>query len=265
MSFGFIEHPDTWKSRTRDEVLMAVKRLQEMHTQGMLGGEFMPEDSHPELPLGSAENYHYFTLPMALNYQRNSYALWRAAAKTYAGPETAYLFDPHRVSKAETDDVRIHLLKHRLAVQPRKHIDTWVSLCVTVCELLHGDIRMLFRSCGSDVALIRDFVQVANKQRFPYLSGRKICNYWLYVMDQYTDCQLQNRGKLTVAPDTHVIQATIILGILPPNMRDDPEIPSAVSAAWIEILAGTGIEPIDIHTPLWLWSRRGFRPSVYPS
>jgi hypothetical protein len=25
-----------------------------------------------------------------------------------------------------------------------------------------------------------------------------------------------------------------------------------------EILRGTGLVPIDIHTPLWLWSRSGF-------
>ena len=33
----------------------------------------MPEDENPSLKIDSLENYLYFTLPMSLNYQRNSY------------------------------------------------------------------------------------------------------------------------------------------------------------------------------------------------
>ena len=32
----------------------------------------------------------------------------------------------------------------------------------------------------------------------------------------------------------------------------------AVANAWIKALAGSGLAPIDVHTPLWLWSRAGF-------
>lgn len=38
----------------------------------------MPEDENPALDKSSKENYLYFTLPMALNDQRNSYMLWNA-------------------------------------------------------------------------------------------------------------------------------------------------------------------------------------------
>ncbi|WP_274306967.1 hypothetical protein [Solibacillus daqui] len=34
-----------------------------------------------------------------------------------------------------------------------------------------------------------------------------------------------------------------------------------VANAWETVLKGTGLAPIDIHTPLWLWSRAGF-PSL---
>lgn len=46
-----------------------------MWKEGKLGGEFMPEDSNPNLSKASNENFLYFTLPMVLNYQRNSYKL----------------------------------------------------------------------------------------------------------------------------------------------------------------------------------------------
>lgn len=40
------------------------------------GMDKMPEDENPALDKSTKENYLYFTLPMALNYQRNSYMLW---------------------------------------------------------------------------------------------------------------------------------------------------------------------------------------------
>ena len=46
-----------------------------MWKEGKPGGEFMPEDSNPHLSKASNENFLYFTLPMVLNYQRNSYKL----------------------------------------------------------------------------------------------------------------------------------------------------------------------------------------------
>ena len=45
--------------------------------------EVMPEDANPGLKKNSLENYLYFTLPMALNYQRNSYTLWQALYNTF--------------------------------------------------------------------------------------------------------------------------------------------------------------------------------------
>lgn len=60
----------------RDEILEKTKRLVDAYKQGLLGGEKMPEHENPHLELSSNQNYMYFTLPMALNYQRNSYVLW---------------------------------------------------------------------------------------------------------------------------------------------------------------------------------------------
>ncbi|HUD20870.1 MAG TPA: hypothetical protein VMQ44_02275 [Candidatus Saccharimonadales bacterium] len=78
-------------------------------------------------------------------------------------------------------------------------------------------------------------------------------------MSNYTNCQLKNRGALSVAPDTHVIQASVRLGLVAPAVKDRPDAAIQVSRAWEEVLADTGISPIDIHTPLWLWSRGGFK------
>ena len=78
-------------------ILKAVEKLVAHHRSGRLQGEVMPEDANPGLAKDSEENLRYFTLPMALNYQRDSYALWKSALAAYRDPETAFLFDPDKV------------------------------------------------------------------------------------------------------------------------------------------------------------------------
>ena len=110
----------------------------------------------------------------------------------------------------------------------------------------------------NDVDKIREFIQVKNKKKFPYLSGTKICNYWLYVIYQYTDRKYKNIDHLTVAPDTHVCKATLKLGLISNEEFNSSNVQSIVIKRWQEILKDTKYKPIDVHTPLWLWSRNGF-------
>jgi hypothetical protein len=249
------------ETRPKPAVMTDVRRLVAMHGRGALGGQHMPEDVHPALPRDSASLAHYFTLCMALNYQRDSFALWRAATRTFEDPETAMVFDPAYAAAADTKVLSQKLLKHRLALQPIKHTHSWQTICRGICDLLDGDVRNLFLRHDNQVGALLAFIQVAHKKRFPYLSGPKICNYWLYVMDSYTSWKLGERHLLSVAPDTHVIQASIRLGLIPSLPENgSQELRMSVATAWRELLAESEFAPIDVHTPLWLWSRGGFIP-----
>ena len=107
--------------------------------------------------------------------------------------------------------------------------------------------------------MIRNFIQKDNKSLFPYLSGMKICNYWMYVLWQYTDLEFQNLEDLTVAPDTHVIKSTHRLGLINKEELESNNVQMIVIKKWNELLKGTKYKPIDIHTSLWLWSRNNFK------
>ena len=96
------------------------------------------------------------------------------------------------------------------------------------------------------------------KYKFPYLPGTKICNYWLYVIYQYTDRVYQNMENLTVAPDTHVCKASHKLGLIDDEEFASGNVQQIVIDRWQELLQNTMLCPIDVHTPLWLWSRNGF-------
>ncbi len=242
----------------KKEILKNVDILYAMWKKGVLGGEVMPEDANPHLEKSSLENYLYFTLPMALNYQRNSYTLWESANKTYNDEETRFVFDPKECLNRSFEEVQYALTKYKVALQRQKQTEIWLTLCKTFVELFDGDIRNLFIEFDNDVDKIRDFIQNINKKKFPYLSGTKICNYWLFVIWQYTGIQYKNIENLTVAPDTHVIKSTHRLGLINDSELESSKVQSIVIERWNELFEGTKYKPIDIHTPLWLWSRNGF-------
>ena len=238
----------------KKKIMTDVETLITMYKENKLGGEIMPEDANPHL-----ENYLYYTLPMALNYQRNSYTLWEAALKTYNDPETKFIFNPKECLDHEFNEVQRALTKYKVALQKDKQTQIWLSLCQTFVELYDGDIRKLFIDLDDDVNKIRDFIQKENRKKFPYLAGTKICNYWLYVIYQYTDKRYKNIEDLTVAPDTHVCKATYKLGLITEEEFNSSNVQLITIERWQELFQGTKYCPIDIHTPLWLWSRNGFK------
>lgn len=245
----------------KEAVLKNVEELLRLYHSGNLGGEIMPEDANPGLGRGTKENYLYFTLPMALNYQRNSYKLWEAAKSTYLDTEVGDVFCPEYVIQVSPETLRNKLLKYKVALQPNKHIEIWFRLCNTFVDMFQGDVRNLFLNSDNSVKKVKEYI-LANKKKFPYLSGTKILNYWLYVMTQYTDVKLEDRQYITVAPDTHVIQASEKLGLITHDELGNPAIREKVALLWEEVFRGTARCPIDIHTPLWLWSRGGFKVKV---
>lgn len=243
----------------KEKILENIDKLIEMYKKGELGGEVMPEDANPNFEKSSLENYLYFTLPMALNYQRNSYTLWESALKTYNDSETRFVFNPKICLEKSFKEVQYALTKYKVALQKQKQTEIWLTLCNTFMELYNGDIRKLFEEFDNDVNRIREFIQKENKKKFPYLSGTKICNYWLYVIYQYTDRVYRNLECLTVAPDTHVIKASHKLGLISDEELEKSDVQIVTIDRWNELLKKTKYKPIDIHTPLWLWSRNGFK------
>jgi len=71
-----------------------------------------------------------------------------------------------------------------------------------------------------------------------------------------------DRENITVAPDTHIIQASVRLGIITAEEAGQSNVQTVVAQRWNEILKGTDLVPIDVHTPMWLWSRGKFKVEV---
>ena len=172
----------TVEKMTNDSLVRNVKLLVQMHAEGLLGGEIMPEDVLQEI-VPKEELPDVLTLGMTLNYQRNSYALWKSIAEAYHDHQSRWIFHPHAVSKSSHVELRHVLLHYRIALQPTRHPEIWHRVSKGITESSHKrDVMGLFDSVQFDVAALKNIIQMNRKSDFPYLSGPKIFNYWLYVM-----------------------------------------------------------------------------------
>ena len=81
------------------------------------------------------------------------------------------------------------IVQYSLALQPNKQPIIWRRLCETFVEDYDGDVHVLFEKKDQCVNAIKTKI-IKNKKKFPYLSGEKIMNYWLYVMEQYMSALL---------------------------------------------------------------------------
>lgn len=239
-----------------EERLKHITQLVEMHKTGLLGGEVMPEDALVGV-VSEAKLPDVITLAMALNYQRNSYRLWEGVAETYTDAKRNWVFDLSAASEASPEQLREALVAHKVALQPNKHTEIWGKIAHTLAQ--NGGTLQLIANHNSSIANLKEYVQKTHKRDFPYLSGPKIFNYWLYVMETYCGVQWIDREEITIAPDTHILQASVRLGIVPESVLDgSAKSRELVAQAWKDLLHGSTLAPIDVHTPLWLWSRGGF-------
>lgn len=183
--------------------------------------------------------------------------MWQAALKTWEDPNTNYLFYPEKVSEMPIEKVRSDLITHKLGLQPNKHTLIWSTISKTLNEHFDNDPRAVLEAGDFDAQKILTLVQKDQKKLFPYLSGPKMANYWLYILSQYTDVALSNMDHISIIPDTHVIQCSIKLGVVDTKANSE-----RVATAWRELLNDTPLSPVDMHPVLWNWSRNNFQPEV---
>ena len=237
-------------------ILEKVRKLKNAFEAGLIK-QGHKHEVNPGLPRDGRINYLYFTLPVSINYQRSSPAMWASALETYNDPATNYLFYPEKVVERSFEHLQADLTKHKLALQRNRHVQIWQKLATTLVEHYDSDPRQVLKEGEMDVVRLIQNIRKTHKQRFPYLSGAKMSNYWLYILYNFTDAEFSNMDKISIIPDTHVRQCSVVLGLV-----DDGVDPEEVAARWFELLEGSEISPIDMHPILWNWSRANFQPAV---
>lgn len=236
--------------------LARVKKLLAYYEQGLIP-TLAQHEVNPGLPKGGRENYLYFTLPVCINFQRSSPAMWAAALATYNDPQTNYVFFPEKLAATPIEKIRADLTKHKLALQPNKHVFIWTTIAKTLHDFYSDDPRKVIEQAGSDAGVLVTNLQNTYRERFPYLGGLKMSNYWPFILSRYTDVRFKNSHKISIIPDTQVIKCSIHLGIVAATAK-----PAAVERAWEALLKDSGISPSTMHPVLWYWGRNKFLPTV---
>jgi len=183
--------------------------------------------------------------------------MWAAALQTWEDEATRYVFFPEKLAGAPVEQIRADLVKHKLALQPNKHTLIWTTIAKTFYEHYDSDPRKLIAAAGSDAGHLITLLQITHRQWFPYLSGPKLSNYWPFILSHYTDAQFRHPEAISIIPDTHVIQSSVQLGLVPEGATA-----LQVEAVWKALLTGSGINPSRVHPALWNWSRNKFQPEV---
>jgi len=247
-----------WFLNKKAQIIKNCKLLLEWYKKWELGYMKMPEDKNPWLDkMSLEEKLVYFTLPMSLNYQRNSYTLWESVLKTYKDKETKEIFDIKYSASLSEKKLREKLLKYKIALQPNKHIKTWLQISKTVFNNW-WTLTNLFEYCDYDFLKLKEVFQKKYKKWFPYISWPKIFNYWCSILENYTWIKLQNKEFIEIAVDTHVMQGSIKLWIV---KEEEKALISKeeIHKRWRELLKNTWITPAEMHSPLWFWSRNNFK------
>lgn len=241
-------------------------------TTGIHGRVDMPEDRPPAgVETGSREHLLFLTLAVSIDYQRDAYALWESARRTYEDPETRYLFDPGALHEASYARVFADLEKYNLS--KKHHADTtiWRTVGISLYKKWDGDPRNFLADCRYDgptiLRRLKEDRHPANGRMtwdFPFLRGNKIGPLWLRMLRDNAgiDC-MKNLDLVPIPVDIHVARASLCLGIVRGRYEGRLEtIFEEIRHAWAESVRGhaAGDRPmiaLDVDEPLWHLSRFG--------
>jgi hypothetical protein len=245
------------KTQAELEVIDACRRLVAAHKAGALSAHQLPEDNAPAFRRNDTESQLvYFTLPMSLNYRRNSDQLWAATRRSYANAATRDIFSIEASAKLSFEALAEKLLKYKMAMQPTRHTKNWHMIAQTVYTNW-GSLAGLLKAVDYDFLKLRKVVQGSLKAGFPYLAGPKLFNYWCYILVTKCGVPLKNREYIDIAVDTHVAQSSVALGVI--TQEETTKLTrEAIAERWRRLLLGTELAPVDLNVPLWFWSRDGF-------
>lgn len=242
--------------KKKKQILDRIRKLVKLYDSGKIE-KLHSHEVNPGLDKSSRLNYIYFTLPVSINYQRSSPAMWQSALKTFEDKETNDVFYPEKVVKLTKDQLMKKLIKHKLALQKNKHTEIWKKLSKTFNQHFKNDPRIMLKQIDYDIEKLLLLLQKEMKKDFPYLSGPKLSNYWPFILLHYTDVRFKNKKKISIIPDTHIMKTSIKLGIS--SEKDDSQV---VSEKWHQLLERTEFAPVDLHSIFWNWSKAGFKPNV---
>lgn len=194
------------------DIIDKCSQIVQAYREGILGDSDLPEDNAPAFR-SLESKLAYFTLPMSLNYRRNSTRLWESALATYEDDTTLNVFSASVAAQMPVEKLRCQLAKYGLALQPTRHTLNWHIISNTVYDQW-GSFEGMIRAADSDFLKLKDNLQRTYKKGFPYLAGPKLFNYWCFILGTKCGVELQNKQYIDIAIDSHIVRCSVKLGAI---------------------------------------------------
>ena len=250
------QQANVYEGSNLGDLVATCEKLVAAYHSGELGICDLPEDIAPNFADDHAAQLTYFTLPMALNYRRNSTQLWKATFATYEDSETRDIFSIPFSAQLSLEETREYLLKYKVAMQPTRHTLSWHVISQTIYQNW-GSIENMLASVDYDYLKLKELVQKTYRKGFPYLAGPKLFNYWCFILGEKCGIELKHKEYIDIAVDSHVLRCSIKLGVIGESQADKLS-REQIAAIWRERLTDSSVAPTDLNVPLWFWSRNGF-------
>jgi len=177
--------------------------------------EYKPEKIMPEYQLprnineGSRELALYYTYIIALDYMTDADKLWQQARGTYEQhPE---MFTPEKILEIDEKELAV-FLKNLGARYYIKAARAWKEISTILLRDYGGDPRNI----TIEPLTIKE-IKEKHLEKFPYLRGDKLSNFYLRVMGEKKLLKIMDFNDLDVAVDIHVARFTIYTGVLKPK------------------------------------------------
>lgn len=242
------------------------------HTAGIHGQKDMPEDTLPQgIVIGSSEHILFITLTVSIDYQRDANALWASAQRTYADPETRYLFYPPLLHEAPFHKIIQDMQKYKLSKKPRNDAHIWKTVAISFYKKWQSDPRNFLASCKwkapTILGRLKADTHIENNRPtwdFPFLRGNKIGPLWLRMLrDNAHLTEIEDLDLVPIPVDIHIARATLALGIVHGQFEGRLEtLFEEIRKAWFLSVEEIQVEnrqmiSLDIDKALWHLSKYG--------
>jgi len=230
---------------------------------GVFSGAELPESKPPNWASpGSYEHLMFYTLTVAIDYQRSARDLWESARKTMDDKNTRWVFNPKKVAEKTLDELILDLSKYKLSKKKNKDANIWRTISLSLLELFDGDPRRLFEKYDYDALQIFNAMRSQYGKKFPYLAGStgtsKILSLWLRILHREAKINFKKLNEIPIPIDIHTARATITTGCVVGDYEGSfNELVDIAKKAWAEACKDTNFFPLQLDEPLWNLSRFG--------
>ena len=230
---------------------------------GIYAGSYEPELILPKgTKQGSYEQLMFYTLTVAIDYQRSASDLWDAGRRTMEDEKSRWVFYPKEVAKRSFEELVENLAKYKLSKKTNRDAKIWQTICLSLLELFEGNPRKLFEKYDYDALQIFNAMRSQYGKKFPYLAGStgtsKILSLWIRILHEAAKIEFKNLNQIPMPIDIHTARATITTGCLVGDFKGSFNVlVEMAKSAWVEACQGTKFYPLRLDEALWNLSRNG--------